>query len=126
MIVLDASVLISYWGTPDTHSDDAFAILDTEQGLVIHPVTLAESLVGLVRIGREGEALEELLRLGVERHSPMTEEPVEIARLRASTSVKTPDCCVLVTAVALDATLATVDRRLAEVARSRGVAVAGP
>lgn len=126
MIVLDASVLISYWGAGDTHADSAFDIVGTEEELILHPVTLADSLVGPVRIHQERDALEDLGRLGVERHVPVIDEPLRVARLRAATASKLPDAYVLATAMELDATLATFDRRLAEVARSPGVAVLEP
>ena len=125
MIVLDANVLISYWGEPDAHTDDALDILDTEEDLILHPVTLAESLVGPVRVGVEDDAMEDLSRLGVERYSPLMDEPIHVARLRATTKLKLPDTYVLATAITLDATLATFDRRLADAARAHDVAVVG-
>jgi len=125
VIVLDAKVLISYWGTPDVHTNRAFEVLDTEEELILHPVTLAESLVGPVRIGREADAAEDFARLGIERHTPQFDEPVRVARLRAESALKLPDVYVLATAMELDATLATFDQRLADVARARGVAVVG-
>lgn len=48
MIVLDASVLISHL-IEDVHSTRALDIIDTEEELAIHPITLAECLV--VRCG---------------------------------------------------------------------------
>ncbi|GAA4482285.1 PIN domain-containing protein [Microbacterium panaciterrae] len=125
MIVLDANVLISYWGRPDAHTEASYELLDTEEELTIHPVTLAETLVGPVRAGREEDALQAFLRLGVERYSPLADESLRTARLRALTGLKLPDTYVLATAIALDATLATFDRRLADAARERGIAVQG-
>lgn len=125
MIVLDANVLISYWGGPEIHSASAFDILDSEDDLVLHPVTLAESLVGPVRVGRDVEAANDIIRLGIDRHSPLIDEPLRVARLHAQTRLKLPDAYVLATAEHLGATLATFDRRLADVARERGVSVVG-
>lgn len=125
MIVLDANVLIAYWGNPDAHTGAALDILDTEEELTLHPVTLAESLVGPVRVGLEAEAMADFTRLGVERHVPLLDEPLQVARLRSATRLKLPDAYVLATALHLDATLATFDRRLADAARERGVAVVG-
>lgn len=125
MIILDASVLISYWGGADAHTPLALDILDTEDELVMHPVTLAEWLVGPVRVGREADALADFARLGVERHSPTIDEPVRVARLRAETRLKLPDAYVLAASIAGEATLATFDHRLADVARERGVTVLG-
>lgn len=125
MIVLDANVLISYWGSPDAHTAAAYGILDTEEELVLHPVTLAESLVGPIKVGREADALAEFTRLGVERHDPPLDEPVRTARLRVVTRLKLPDCYVLATAIQHRSTLATFDQRLADAARERGVIVVG-
>lgn len=125
MIVLDANVLISFWADDDPHAADAFEILDTEDDLVLHPVTLAETLVWPVHEQRENEALEDHARLGVERLTPALDEPLRVARLRAETGLKLPDTYVLATAIMLGATLATFDRRLADVARERGVEVVG-
>ena len=125
MIVLDANVLIAYWGDPDAHTDAALGILDTEEDLILHPVTLAESLVGPVRVGLEAEAMADYTRLGVERHVPLLDEPVQVARLRSTTALKLPDVYVLATAIHLGATLATFDRRLADAARERGIDVLG-
>lgn len=125
MIVLDANVLISSWGRPDAHSAAAFEILETEEELVLHPVTLSESLVGPIRVGSEAEAIEDVARLGIERYASGLDEPLRAARLRAETGLKLPDVYVLATAIDLDATLATFDARLASAARERGVDVVG-
>ncbi|MGB3731033.1 type II toxin-antitoxin system VapC family toxin [Microbacterium sp.] len=125
MIVLDANVLISYWGRPDSHTDATYSILDTEDELLIHPITLAETLVAPVREGREDDALSAYARLGVERHDPTLDEPVRVARLRAETRLKLPEAYVLAAAIEMQAALATFDKRLADAARERGVAVLG-
>jgi predicted nucleic acid-binding protein len=125
VIVLDANVLISYWGRPDAHTADTYDILDTEDELLIHPITLAETLVAPVREGREDDALSAYARLGVERHDPTLDEPVRVARLRVETRLKLPDACVLAAAMEREASLATFDKRLADAARDRGVIVLG-
>ncbi|MFT4235047.1 MAG: PIN domain-containing protein [Microbacterium sp.] len=123
MIVLDAGVLIAHLSGADAHTDRAFEILDTEEELSIHLLTLAEVLVHPARDDRETLVLDAIDRLGVIRLAPTQDEAVQIARLRAKTSLKMPDCCVLAAAERQGATLATFDRRLADVARSRGAAV---
>lgn len=77
------------------------------------------------RMGTELANLAKIDSLGLLRREETVDEPVHIARLRAATSLKHPDCAVLVTAEAFGATLATFDRRLATVARERGVEVVG-
>ncbi|KJQ54766.1 type II toxin-antitoxin system VapC family toxin [Microbacterium sp. SA39] len=125
MIVLDAGVLIAHLAVEDVHRDAAFEILDTEDDLLIHPLTLAEALVHPARVGTEREDLARIDSLGLLRREESVDEPVRIARLRAASSMKLPDCAVLATAESFGATLATFDRRLADVARSRGVEVVG-
>ncbi len=123
MIVLDASVLISHL-IEDVHSTRALDIIDTEEELAIHPITLAECLVGPVRVNREAEAIRTIEALGIERLRISTEQPLALAKLRASTSLKLPDCCVLAAAIETGATLATFDATLAKAASEHGVAVA--
>ncbi|WP_336628308.1 MULTISPECIES: type II toxin-antitoxin system VapC family toxin [unclassified Microbacterium] len=125
MIVVDANVIIAFWTPDDPHADESMEILDTEEDLVLHPVTLAETLVWPVREGREDEAVQDVARLGVERHAPLLDEPVRVARLCAESRLKLPDAFVLATTEELGATLATFDQRLADVARERGVPVLG-
>lgn len=125
MIVVDAGVLIAHLSADDAHQEAAFEILDTEEDLLIHPLTLAETLVHPARRGSELDALARIDSLGLLRREPTVDEPVHIARLRAASSLKLPDCVVLAAAEAFGATLATFDRRLAEVARERGVPVIG-
>ncbi|MFT4216172.1 MAG: PIN domain-containing protein [Micropruina sp.] len=123
MIVLDASVLISHL-IEDVHSARALDIIDTEEELAIHPMTLAECLVGPVRVGREVEAMRTLDALGIERLPIGDQQPLALATLRATTPLKLPDCCVLAAAIETGATLATFNTALAKVASEHGVAVA--
>lgn len=51
--------------------------------------------------------------------------PSRLARLRAATTLKMPDCCVLLAADQLADAIATFDDRLADVARNHGLAVWG-
>ncbi|MEU4015776.1 PIN domain-containing protein [Microbacterium sp. NPDC028030] len=125
MIVVDAGVLIAHLSIDDIHQGAAFEILDTEEDLMIHPLTLAEALVHPARNGTELADLAKIDSLGLMRREEPIDEPVHIARLRAASSLRLPDCAVLATAEAFGATLATFDRRLADVARARGVAVVG-
>lgn len=123
--MLDAGVLIAHLSVDDIRQDAAFEILDTEEDLLIHPLTLAEALVHPARMGTELADLAKIDSLGLLRREETVDEAVHIARLRAASSLKLPDCAVLVTAEEFGATLATFDRRLAGVAQERGVAVVG-
>lgn len=125
MIVLDASVLIAHLAGGDAHADRALDIIDTEEELALHPLTLAECLVGPARLHREAEALQAIERLGIGQLSVGVGQPVVLARLRAGTSLRLPDCCVLAAAIEAGARLATFDDRLVRVARDQGVEVVG-
>lgn len=77
-----------------------------------------------MRVSREAEAIRTIEALGIERLRISTEQPLALAKLRASTSLKLPDCCVLVAAIETGATLATFDATLAKAASEHGVTVA--
>ncbi len=124
MIVLDASVLIAHFATRDTHSARALELLDTEAELSIHPITLAEVLTRPARDGRADLYRERIATMGIEQLPVPTEQPLALAKLRASTSLKLPDCCVLAAAMESGATLATFDATLAKVASEHGVSLA--
>lgn len=124
MIVVDASVVIAHV-SGDSHSAEAFEILDTEEVLAVHPLTQAEILAGPARIGRELETLQAMQRLGIEVLHPTEDEPLQLARVRAKTGLKLPDCCVFNAAEQTGSQLATFDRKLAAEARKRGLDVLG-
>lgn len=125
MIVLDAGVLIAHLSQNDPFSDAALEILDTEQELAIHALNLGEVLVHPARSGQAQQLAEHLALIGIQVPSAHANESLELAQLRAATGLKMPDCCALMLAERLDATLATFDERLAQTARDLGVAVVG-
>lgn len=127
VIVLDASVLIAYLDSDGDHHEDAERLLahavDEEVGA--NPLTLAEVLVAPTRDGRL-EAAQRVLRdleVGVLPFPPDT--AVRLARLRASTDLRMPDCCVLLAAEDAAATVATFDDRLGRAAENRDHEVLG-
>lgn len=125
MIVLDASVLIAHFSPLDSHHAAATTILldASPDSMLVHTVTMAEVLVGGVRIGRGAAMRDDIRAAGVEVAPHDTGEPLRLAELRAGTGLKLPDCCVLDLAVHHRASLATFDAALALAARQRGVAV---
>ena len=125
MIVLDASVLIAHLSPHDAHRASATAVLrDAAPGeLLVHSLTLAEVLVGGVRVGRGAAMREDLRAAGIAVAPTDADESLRLAELRATSGLKLPDCCVLDVAVRARAALATFDDALAAVARKRGVAV---
>lgn len=127
MIVLDASTLIGHFNPHDEHHARATQLLagTLDQSLTAHPLTLAEVLVGAVKVGREAEMVRDLAKLGVSEASPAEGEYLELARLRVTTGLKMPDCCVLMAAMRNTAALATFDNALAAAASACGIEVLG-
>lgn len=125
MIALDAGVLIAHLSPVDSHHAEATAILldATPGSMLVHTLTMAEVLVGGVRVGRGGAMRDDLRAAGVGVAPHDADEPLRLAELRATTGLKLPDCCVLDVAVRHKGSLATFDATLASAAQHRGVAV---
>ena len=125
MIVVDASVLIALLDAGDAHHANArsIAAAHASEGFLIHPVTLAEVLVGAVRNGRGTQRVSELTAMGVLAAEPDPTEPLFLAELRVNTGLPLPDCCVLSTALSVGASIATFDARLGRAAASAGLGV---
>jgi predicted nucleic acid-binding protein len=127
MIVLDASVLIAFLNLADQHHGRAIEIMTAEAsgGFGLHRLTLAEVLVGGVRVGRANQMLADLRAVGVVPLEPAPNEPLILAELRATTGLRMPDCCVLAAALHHTVPLATFDAALGSVAESLGLGVLG-
>lgn len=124
MIVLDASVMIALLEATDVHHGRAQSLyLSSDDDLAASSITLAEVLVRPAAEGQLTRATRALEDLGVVEIPLPTGAAQELAALRAETRLKLPDCCVLLQAQASSARLATFDDKLAEVARTRSVAV---
>ena len=105
----------------DARPDSAAA-----ESLAASPVTLAEVLAGPARTGKLDRASAALAQPDINAISLDESAPVRLATLRAATSLKLPDCCVLLAAEQVgNATIATFDDRLATTARDRGIPVLG-
>ena len=126
MIALDASVLVAHLYPYDDHHGAAtrFLLDAGNEPLVAHSLTLAEVLVGGVRVNKGEEMLADLLAVGIKLARHGDDEPLRLARLRTTTGLKLPDCCVLDTALGNAATLATFDAALAKAAHRLNVQVA--
>ena len=122
LTVLDASIIVAHFSSADEHHADAVAVLEEADGVAASTLTLAEALVEPASVGRLGEPLTSLLELGV-RPVPIDETAVAtLAELRAETGLRMPDCCVLHAALTIGAdAIGTRDKRLARVARERGL-----
>ncbi len=122
LTVLDASILLAHFDDTDPHSEAAAAILADADQVAASTNTLAEVLVGAARAGRLDEQLAAIAELQI------TELPLEpgaaaaLARLRADTGLRMPDCCVLHAALSSQAqALATRDTQLAKAAAAHGL-----
>jgi predicted nucleic acid-binding protein len=125
VITLDASVVIAHLSPADAHHQTATTYLHAaaSEEFVIHPLTLAEVLVGGVRAGRGEEMLTDLERIGIHVADRPLGEPLRLANLRVTSGLKLPDCCVLDTALHTGRVLATFDEALALAARQHHVTV---
>lgn len=126
MIVLDASIVIALLSNDNDHHNRAvsFFLSTFSEGYIAHPLTLAEILVGPIRARRETVALRALDGLGISEWSPGEGNAARLATLRAESSLKLPDCCVLDAAIETSSSLATFDQKLATTAAALGVRVA--
>ncbi len=125
MIALDASVLVAHLDSSDGHHAAARDLLvaAVHESLWASPVTLAEVLVGPTRAGAADRALRSLTILGVQAVPWPDDLPLRLARVRVQTRLRLPDACVVLAAEQVGASLATLDQRLADAARSRGLRV---
>ena len=123
MIVLDASVLIAHLDAGDAHHEAAQSLLEGTGGeaLGASAITLAETFVSPARIGRLEEAESAVGLLGVEELVIGADSAGRLATLRAGTSLKMPDCCVLLAALDRQAKLASFDSALLAAARELGL-----
>lgn len=121
--VVDASVLIAHLSAGDTHHEAATRTLlqAAPNSLLIHTITLAEVLVGGVRVGRGAQMRADVCAAGIRLAASDDDEPLRLAELRATTNLKLPDCCVLDAAASNRAWLATFDRALGMAAGRLGV-----
>jgi predicted nucleic acid-binding protein len=128
VIVLDASVLIAHLDERDAQHERAVErLLElVEQPLACSTITLAEVLVGPARHGRLEVAREAIDAIGVVEITLAADAPERLALLRAQTSLKLPDCCVLMAAQdARAARVLTFDDRLPRAAMHLGFDAGG-
>jgi toxin FitB len=121
LTVLDASILVAHFDASDAHHTDAGAVIAGADELAASVLTLAEAAVDAVRTGRLDEQLGALIELEVRSVALGADSAPALARLRADTGLRMPDCCVLQAAAVVGAdAIGTRDRRLAKAARERG------
>ena len=125
MIVADASWVIALRDPDDPHHGTAasFNRSTIDEVIVLHPVTLAECLVGPATIGLLDVAAA-AARSSFAIAPVDADAPLRWAALRASTGLRLPDSIVLDTALVGGAsTILTFDQRLGAEATSRAIAV---
>jgi predicted nucleic acid-binding protein len=122
LTVLDASVLLAHFDGSDRQSNDATEILANADELAASTITLAEVLVGAARAGRLEEQIAALAELEIQELPIEMGAAAALARLRAETGLRMPDCCVLHAAlVSGSQALATRDTRLSRAAAAAGL-----
>lgn len=121
-MILDSNVVIALLNPADAHHNRAAGLLVEvpEEDLHIPAVTLGEALVWHVRAGTGERALEVLEDLGLSVIESK-EDPLELARVRAESGLRMPDCIVLHHALTRGEALATMDERLARAVMERGL-----
>jgi predicted nucleic acid-binding protein len=125
VIVLDASVLIGHLDGRDPHHERAQELLVANAGVRfgVSTIGLAETLVGPARSGKLELARGALDQLAIEELVPGEDAAARLAVLRAETSLKLPDCCVLLAAQDYEGIVASFDQGLARSARGLGLTV---
>lgn len=103
--------MIAYLGSDDTHHVAAARLLQREidDDFAACPLTLAKVLVGPIRAGRLDAAVAALHAPDVVEQPSPADTAVELARLRAHTGLRMPDCCVLLAAQEAAARVASYD-----------------
>jgi predicted nucleic acid-binding protein len=123
VIVFDASVLIAYLDAADDLHGEAETLLagaiDDEFGA--NSLTLAEVLVAPMRRGRLAVVQSALSELELNELPFPNGTAVRLARLRAATGLRMPDCCVLLAAEDAHATVASFDDQLVQAAEHRNL-----
>ncbi|MGQ0678613.1 MAG: type II toxin-antitoxin system VapC family toxin [Actinomycetota bacterium] len=114
MIVVDASWVIALRDPEDPNHTDAVAdnvASGDLETLLLHPVTMAECLVGPAKLGL-AEAAAAALQMAFLVVPIRNNDPVRWASIRAETGLKLPDAVVLDTVRTHDARLLTFDAAL--------------
>jgi len=125
VIVLDACILVAHLDAEDAHHDRPHKLLVELAGQPkqINVVNMAEVMVAPARARRRRAAQDILDRLNIDVAALRADAAGDLAELHATTGLKMPDCCALLTAEQSTADLASFDDRLRRAARARGVRV---
>jgi predicted nucleic acid-binding protein len=127
VIVLDASVLISFLDADDANHQQAESLLarEIDDEFAVNVLTLAEVLVAPTREGRLQAVVDTLRDLEVAELGFPAGASASLAQLRATAGIRMPDCYVLLSAVNSGARVASFDLRLNRAAEGLGLTVIG-
>jgi predicted nucleic acid-binding protein len=125
VIALDASVLIGYLDATDAHHARAQEALLAHAGepFCASVVTLAEVLVGATRAGESAKVRTALANVSVDPVPLAAGAEMVLAEIRATSRLRLPDCCVLLSARERSAAVLTFDDRLRVAAAELQLAV---
>lgn len=125
MIAFDAGVLIALFDANDAHhrAAEEIFVANPAEPMTIGPINQAEVLVRAAGENCDQQMLADLRALGITTTALPDDAATRLARLRANTRAKMPDCCVLLTAEQTTARVATLDEGLKDSAHSIGLAV---
>lgn len=120
MIVLDASALIAFLDPLDALHERAVAsfVAAGPQPYGVSPITHAEVLVGPTRAGTLETTQAAIGALGIVEIGLPVDAAPRLARLRARTALRLPDCCVILAAQESSRAVLTFDDRLAAAAQA--------
>jgi predicted nucleic acid-binding protein len=128
VVVLDASALIALVSSSDPHHKWALEMFrDTASfDLQMTALSQAEAMVHPARNGKLEKFQKMLNALGLVVSPIEGLDASKLAILRATTTLKMPDACVLHQAMKVSGSIATTNNQLAQVAKSKGVGVFSP
>ena len=128
VVVLDASALIALVSSRDPHHKWALEMFSDTASFDLQMTALsqAEALVHPARNGKLDKFLKTFSALELVVTSFDSSDASKLATLRATTTLKMPDACVLHQAMKVKGYIATTDNQLAQVAKSKGVGVFSP
>ena len=128
VVVLDASALIALVSSSDPHHKWALEMFRDTASFDLQMTALSQA-EAMVHPGRNGklEKFQKMLNaLGLVVSPIEGLDASKLAILRATTTLKMPDACVLHQAMKVSGSIATTDNQLAQVAKSKGVGVFSP
>lgn len=130
LVVADADVVIAYIEETDAQHPEATEALEAYAVAMMHPLNMAEVLVGVAADEERAVLLDDLTAAGFTPYTPhdadrgVLDDILRLASLRAAHRMKMPDTCALQAAVSTGLPLLTFDARLRRAATAVGVELA--